>query len=380
MKVAMWTSWETRCGIAAYTADLVAELRRLGVEVEVVPVPYTDRDSARMAERLERLNAADLVHLQHEYTFFGGIIPRSSTLPDYYRQLRRPLVVTPHTLFTAAELLRLAEERRPRQRLAKGLLSRYPPYVATLERAPFARAEAIIVPNPRAREKLLRRGIRKERVHVIPWGTPTRDEAPPTDAELAATRARLDLEGRKVVTIFGYVNPDKGYEVALEALGSLPPAVKLVIAGGTRVEHERTYMERLRNTLRARGLNQRAVITGYLDERQIAVVMALSDVVLVPHTAANSSYSVMVALSYAKPVLASDLDCFRDIYDQGQCIELFETGDDRSLAERLGFLLASASARKQLSAAAGKFAHERSWPVVAAKTAEVYRGVLGIGP
>lgn len=380
MKVAMWTSWETRCGIAAYTADLVAELRRLEVEVEVVPVPYTDRDPARMAERLQRLNAADLVHLQHEYTFFGGIIPRASTLPHYYRQLHRPLVVTPHTLFTAGELLRLGEERRLRQRLAKNLLSRYPPYVATLERAPFSQAGAIIVPNQRAREKLLRRGIRKDRVHVIPWGTPTRDGTPPTDAELNAMRGRLDLEGRKVVTIFGYVNPDKGYEVALEALGSLPPAVKLVIAGGTRVEHERTYMERLRNTLRARGLGQRVVITGFLDERQVAAVMALSDVVLVPHTAANSSYSVMVALSHAKPVLASDLDCFRDIYEQGHCIELFEAGDDRSLAERLGFLLASVGARKQLSAAAEQFAHERSWPVVAAKTAEVYQEVLGGNP
>ena len=65
MKLAMWTSWQTRCGIAAYTASLVEELRALHVEVDVVPVPYTDRDPERMAGTLERLNAADLVHLQH---------------------------------------------------------------------------------------------------------------------------------------------------------------------------------------------------------------------------------------------------------------------------------------------------------------------------
>lgn len=371
----MWTSWETRCGIASYSADLVAELRNLGIEVEVVPVPYDDHDPGRMVERLNRLNAADVVHIQHEYTFFGGIIPRRSTLPYYYGKLRRPLVVTPHTLFSAGELLRVSTERRWRQRLAKQLLSRYPPYRDVVERFPFRKAEALIVPNQRAREKLVRRGVRAERIHTIPWGTPARSGTPPSEEELQAMRARLDLEGKKVVTIFGYVNPDKGYEVALEALRGLPPQVKLVIAGGTRVEHERDYMEVLRNTIRARGMSQRAVITGFLDEAKVATVMQLSDLVLVPHTAANSSYSVMVALSHARPVLASDLDCFRDIYEQGHCIELFEAGDDRSLAERLGFLLASAKARKELSAAAAAFAHERSWPVVARKTLEVYEGV-----
>lgn len=371
----MWTSWGTRCGIASYTADLVAELRHLGVEVEIVPVPYDDHDPERMEERLDRLNAADVVHIQHEYTFFGGIIPRRSTLRYYYDRLRRPLVVTPHTLFTAGELLRVASEKRGRQRLAKQLLSRYPPYVGTVERFPFRKADALIVPNERAREKLVRRGISGERIHIIPWGTPVRQEIPPTAEELAAMRARLELEGKKVVTIFGYVNPDKGYEVALEALRGLPPQVKLVIAGGTRVEHERAYMEVLRNTIRARGLSQRVVITGFLDDAKVAAVMELSDLVLVPHTSANSSYSVMVALSYARAVLASDLDCFRDIYEQGHCIELFEAGDDRSLSERLGFLLASSKARKDLSVAAAQFAHERSWPVVARKTLGVYEAV-----
>src|SRR4051812_30106980 len=102
MKLAMWTSWQTRCGIASYTASLVEELRALGVEVDVVPVPYTDRSPQRVEETLARLNAADLVHVQHEYTFYGGVAPRSISLPLYYPRLKVPRVVTAHTVFTAA--------------------------------------------------------------------------------------------------------------------------------------------------------------------------------------------------------------------------------------------------------------------------------------
>lgn len=380
MNLAMWTSWETRCGIAAYTASLVEELRRLDVAVDVVPVPYTDRDPAGMTAALERLNAADLVHVQHEYTFWGGVAPLASSLPQYLRRLQRPYVITAHTVFTAAELLRLDVETRPRQRLAKRLLAAYGPYRASVEREPFRRAAAVIVHTVAARERMLRRGLRPERVHVLPAGIPEPYGEPLPPEEVEAMRDRFGLRGSRVMTVFGYVNPDKGYETALEALAALPPAVKLLIAGGTRVEHERAYLDLLRERIRARGLEARVAITGYLEERQVAAAMALSDLVLVPHTAANGSYSVMVALSYGKPVLASDLACFREIAEAGGCVELFPPGDDRMLADRAGFLLASARTRADLAAAAREYAAGRRWSSVAEKTLAIYREVLAPRP
>ncbi|MFN3649899.1 MAG: glycosyltransferase [Armatimonadota bacterium] len=376
MKIAMWTSSEERCGIASYTACLAGELRQLGVEVELVPVPYTDRDPGRMEERLARLNAADLVHLQHEYTFFGGIAPRVSSLPNYLARLRRPHVVTAHTVFTAAELLRVETEHRPRQRIAKRILSALPPYRASVERDPFARADAVIVHTAAARERMLQRGIPADRVHVLPAGVPHPDEAAMEPERVSAFRQRLGLNGARVATIFGFVHQDKGYEIALAALKGLPAGVKLVIAGGTRVEHERGYMEQLQQRIRDEGLAERVVITGYLSEPEVSTVMALTDVVLVPHTAANGSYSVMIGLSHGKPVLASDLPCFREIHERGGGAELFDPGDERALAERLGYLLASHSARTQLGKKAAAFAQEQSWSAVAERTRQIYEQVL----
>jgi len=376
----MWTSWQTRCGIASYTASLVRELEARGVEVDVVPVPYTDRDPRRAAETLARVNAADLVHVQHEYTFFGGVAPGSSSLALYLRGLRRPYVVTAHTVFSAAELLRLPQEHRWRQRLAKRLLASLPSYQAYVEREPFVRAAGVIVHTEAARETMLRRGVLPERAHVIPAGIPSPGPEGGSPEDGAAMRERFGLQGSRVLTVFGYVTPEKGYETALDALKELPPTVKLLIAGGTRVEHEGAYMEQLREGIQGRGLERRVAITGYLEEREIATAMALTDLVLVPHTAANGSYSVRVALGYGKPVLASDLACFRELAEGGAGVELFDEGDERMLAERAGFLLASGPARERLAQAARAYARERSWASVAERTLAVYTAILAPVP
>jgi len=373
----MWTSWQTRCGIAAYTASLVESLRALGVEVDVVLVPYTERDPGREAETVARLNAADLVHVQHEYTFFGGIAPTSSSLPRYYAQLKVPRVVTGHTIFSAAELLRVAHETRWRQRIAKELLSRYPPYRGYVERQPFAGAKAVIVHTEAARDRLAARHIPAERIHVLPAGIPPAAEASP--AEIAAFRERYRLDGHRVATIFGYVTADKGYETALEALRKLPPMIKLLIAGGTRVERESGYLEQLRETIRSSGLESRVAITGFLEEPEIAAAMAVTDVVLVPHLAANGSYSVMVALGHGKPVLASDLPCFHEIAAQSPCVELFPPEDEHTLADRMGLLMASSGIRSRMAADARKYAEERSWDTVAEKTLAIYQEALRLG-
>lgn len=370
----MWTSWQTRCGIASYTASLVDELQHLGVEVDVVPVPYTERDPAQEAETVARLNAADLVHVQHEYTFFGGIAPTHSSLPRLYRQLTAPRVVTAHTVFTAAELLRVAQETRWRQRIAKELLSRYPPYRDYVERQPFAGAQAVIVHTDAARDRLVARRLPASRLHVLPAGVPKAAEATP--AEIAALRDRHHLGGHRVATIFGYVTADKGYETALEALRKLPPTIKLLIAGGTRVERESSYLEQLQETIRGSGLTSRVAITGFLEEHEIAAAMAVTDVVLVPHLAANGSYSVMVALGHGKPVLASDLPCFREIAAQSPCVELFPPEDEHALADRLGLLMASSGIRSRMATDARHYAAERSWEKVAEKTLSIYREAL----
>ena len=41
--------------------------------------------------------------------------------------------------------------------------------------------------------------------------------------------------------------------------------------------------------------------------------MSASEIVIAPHTLATGSYSITAPLAYGRPVIASDLACFREI-------------------------------------------------------------------
>src|SRR5581483_670239 len=74
VNVAMLTTAGERCGIAAYSAALVAALRtRPDTQVHVVPILAGEQPSAHYEAQAAQLNAlkADVVHIQHEFSFWG---------------------------------------------------------------------------------------------------------------------------------------------------------------------------------------------------------------------------------------------------------------------------------------------------------------------
>src|SRR5436305_984108 len=100
LRIALLTSTRERCGIAAYSRALAGALAE-HVALHVVPV---DRQPST-PESLERLNAADVIHIQHEYSFWGSALPGRSRFPALLAALRRPYLLTAHTIAPAAEVL-----------------------------------------------------------------------------------------------------------------------------------------------------------------------------------------------------------------------------------------------------------------------------------
>jgi glycosyltransferase involved in cell wall biosynthesis len=200
----------------------------------------------------------------------------------------------------------------------------------------------------------------------------------PLPAETGGSRFRdrHRLQGKRLLTLFGYVTPNKGYAMVTEILDTLPPDVMLVIAGGARRPAEEQYVEHLKRHIREIGVSERVVITGYLSEEEIAEAMHVTDIALVPHTQATNSYSVTLPVTYGKPTLASDLACFREMAARSDCLELFRTGNKSDFRERLLALLGNAQRREQLAANALQYAARFTWPHVAAATRDVYRAAI----
>ncbi len=373
----MLTSVGEKCGIASYTRALLEALSEIeDVSVEVVPILPGRQPVEHYQEQAERLNAdnIDVVHIQHEYSFWGSILPKRWGYWELRYLLKKPVVLTAHTTYDLDDLLHLRTEKSPLKRIAKQLLLKRKAYRDSIEIAPFVTAMTI-VHTAAARNLLIARGAQPNFVTVIPSGTPTVHKSPDGGALF---RSLHGLTGHRVVTIFGYVTYNKGYELTFDILDSLPKDVTLVIAGGARTPDMEPYTTKLREIISAKGLSDRVVITGFLTDFEIADAMEVSDIVLVPHTEAGNSYSVTFPLAYGRPVLASNLACFDEISQRVDCIQLFDANNADDYLLQLQNLLKDDVRKEKISANALKYANKFTWAKVAKYTTDVYRSAIEV--
>lgn len=371
LKIGMLSTSGTHCGIAVYTRALI-EAFESDFEIIFEPIEPGKRSLEEYEAQADRLNSCDVVHIQHEHSFWGGILPGKSAFWSFRYLLKRPVVITAHTTYSLAEMLRLQEERRPLQRLAKQWLVWRKGFRDSIQIAPFVTGRCI-VHTEAGREALIERGAKPEYVHVVPAGVP-KPAAPTASAE--ETKTRYGLPDRRWITIFGFLTPMKGYEVSLEALQELPEECGLLIAGGPRTPDMEPYARQLRERIAREGLEKRARITGYLSDEETANVMAASEIVLVPHLQATGSYSVMIGLAYGKPVVASQLDIFKEIQAKCGGLRLVRTGDAAHLAACLKGVLNNALGREEMAARSLAYARAHAWPEIAQRTTEIYRLAL----
>jgi len=88
----MISTWASACGIATYSANLIEELEKLDVNVEV----FSDTTNFNSLVKLAKDCSADVVHIQHE---FGISITAEALLSliGKFRIMGKPVVITLHT-------------------------------------------------------------------------------------------------------------------------------------------------------------------------------------------------------------------------------------------------------------------------------------------
>lgn len=370
----MFTSWQVRCGIADYAAHLTGALNRLNdMHVTIVPFdrrPHPRDDYVRWGEQM---NAGDVAHVQHEYSFFGYLLPWRNHFDAFVGRIHRPLVITRHVSFDGPLTV---PGRGLRHAVAQAKWSLYNrwlgPYARYLNKDIFDRAQQVIVLSARLKAHLVARGVSPDKIHVIPPGAPDVHPASPEDAR--ALRAAWGWENAHIVCQFGYIAPPKGHMLALDALARLPEDYVLLIAGGVRLESQRWYLDALRRRIAQLGLDGRVRITGYLNEADVARHIAASDLLIFPNTHADFSYSVVTGLAHrTTPALASDVDSHREIAGYCDGLALFRSGDADHLAGEIRRIIGDPAERRRMREAAERFVRDYTWLEIAKHTREVYR-------
>lgn len=374
MKVGMLTSATEQCGIAVYSRDLAEGLRPL-TELHVVPV--WDGETLwedYLCDSTARLNDCDVVHIQHEYSFWGSILPGQNRFFEHVSAIRRPIVLTAHTLGTVGEVLGLNLPGSLSKKLAKRMLAVLPSYRNKVERRTFDVADRIIVHDIPSAERLKPRGIDASKIRILPMGVPT----PVLEPGLGdAFRSQYNLKGKRLIVIFGFIRPGRGYEAMLDILPDLNSDVMLIIAGGPQTQAHQIYLNMLKSEIESKHLQDRVVTAGYVFSEQVPGVMQAADIVLCSQEHGTGSYTLQVALGYGRSILASDLPCFTSLEETCGCLITYKRYNKDDLLSKLNLLLSDRSASERISQHALAYALENSWERVAERTLEVYKELAG---
>ena len=206
--------------------------------------------------------------------------------------------------------------------------------------------DTTIVPSPVLADKLMSEdGEQSEKVRVIPHGIRI-EEPPAIPAGFDGSGLPEAFRGKFLVSFFGRLSIEKAPGDFVEISKRLrdQDEIRFVMTGeGNERASVLALIERYR-------LQDRIHAPGFVDN--VASLMALSDIVVVPSTVDGMPLVVFEAQGQGKPVVASAVGSIPDIIEDGKTGLLCQPGDVRGFAERIFQLWRSPELRRAIGSAA----------------------------
>ncbi|HTG46106.1 MAG TPA: glycosyltransferase, partial [Actinomycetota bacterium] len=189
-------------------------------------------------------------------------------------------------------------------------------------------------------------------------------------------KAKLDLDGRQIISTFGLVGPGKGLEYVIEAMPAVVarhPDALYLIAGQTHPELLRQRGEEYRNKLielvEELGLTDNVLfVNQYLEQKDIIDYLLASDVYVTPYLDPNqiTSGTLSYALGAGKAVVSTPylhaMEALAD--DRGLLVE-FRSAE--GMAEAINRILDDPKMKARLEKNAYRYANEATWPKAGAR-------------
>jgi glycosyltransferase involved in cell wall biosynthesis len=344
----------TQCGLATFTAALLAHLPQPDDRVVVVrvldqPAPRPAAEvvqnlvagsAARAAAAADALNSFDVVIVQHEYGIYGG--PDGQDVVALLEDLYVPSIVVLHTVLA---------HPTPRQR-------------AILDRV-IGAASAVVTMTQTARSRLLDiYGTRPERVFVIPHGA--------ADNRVAASSA--PVAARPSILTWGLLGPGKGIEHAIDAMAILADrglSARYQVAGQTHPRVLDREGEAYRRALEARARTRRVADRVHFDGRfqpadALARLIHAADVVLLPYDSLEQVTSgvLIEAVTAGKPVVSTGFPHAVELLGGGAGL-LVDRQDPAGIADALQRVLIEPGLATRMSRHSAELAPQLLWSAVA---------------
>ena len=363
------------CGIATFTMDLVNATDLSGWRSIVVAVddarpevPHPDskvvetiekenRDDYRRVARLLSRQGVSLLSIQHEYGIFGG--DHGEYVIDLARAATMPVVVTLHTV--------LPTPSEPQKRILKELEKYVDFFVVMAHKG----------------AELLRDsyGIAPEKVRFVPHGAPNT----PFDAE-KESKAKFGLQGRRVISTFGLISPNKGIEDAIAAMPAVvaqEPRATYLILGQTHPVIKRKegewYREGLMRQVQDLGLEDNVrFVDRYLTLQQLMDYLLATDVYVTPYYANPhqiTSGTLAYAMATGKVIVSTPYLYAEELLADGRGF-LYPFRDTKVLAEQIGRLLTDHELFEKTRRLAYSYGRSMTWQSVGLQYTKLFTETL----
>lgn len=185
-------------------------------------------------------------------------------------------------------------------------------------------------------------------------------------------RRSLGLSDKsEILLFFGQIKDVKGLDLLIDALALVKkkkPEVILVIAGKTW----KTGFSKYRQRIVERGLDESVVAhVRYIPDECVDDYYCSADVVVLPYKKIYQSGVLLMAMSYGKAVVASDLRPMREVISDGENGFLFKAEDVDDLARVIVRAL-SFDVSRVGEAASNTMLGDYSWESIAEKHVGIY--------
>ncbi|GAA4420151.1 glycosyltransferase family 4 protein [Actinokineospora soli] len=355
-------SFDVPGGVQAHVVDLARALRGLGHSVEVLAPADDDTPVPDFVQPAGRALGIP----------YNGSVARLSFGPVSFARVRR--WIHEHDF----DVLHLHEPTAPSLSML-ALMVADGPIVATFHTStPRSRTlsafQLVLQPflekiTARIAVSALARRVQVEHLGgdavEIPNGVDVaffRDAAPLPDLE----------RGRTVGFVGRYDEPRKGMPVLLDALRPLArelPDLRLVVVGRGDADDLR------------RACPVDLHLLGQVDDAEKASMLRSVDVYCAPNTGGESFGIILTeAMAAGTAVVASDLDAFRRVLDDGKAGVLTPVGDAAALTATLRSVLTDPARRSEIAAEGHRRVATYDWSVVAAQVLRVYEQAVAACP
>lgn len=374
MNFAILSTYPPReCGIASFSKDLRENIELWGACAGIIAISDREdkydykrevvfeineknRDDYIIAAQFINTADIDAVFIEHEYGIFGG--KDGEYVLDFIRNLEKPFILNTHTV------LREPSENQLRVLSELG-----------------GKSLAVICMTNRSAELLQEiYQIPRVKMYIIPHGVPIFKERPREDI-----KREYGIEGKNLVTTFGFIVPGKGLELGIKAISFLKdkyPDIIYLIAGETHPKLKESmgesYRDSLLDLLESLKMQEHVkFINRYVSLKELGEILYMTDIYLTPYP--NRSQAVSGTLSYAigcgRAIVSTPYDFSQEVLSQGRGL-ISSNADPEELAKLIDKVLSDTKLKNQLEYNSRKLGKTMIWPQVGKKYVDIMSKIL----